>query len=530
MSAIREFEVFKRSLMRGPRSSLSPDNTLRGNIISDVSGHLIHDMTEKSGEIPWDFTSIKTDVWLDFSAKDLITLVSNAISVIQDKSGNNRKYTYSGGYIPYTAGKYATFNGSYSLTHSSYILPAFSPAGFAFWVVRPTQTISVCSDSNTGTCANGMQGKLNGATQPGVGEAVGVNAVNVYHHRPSVICAPANYTFPSARTGFIMVLVVYDAGVPKIYVDGKLVHTGVTVSQSNRDLVIGGGPYGSFIGDVCEYVAGRTIPDASTIEKIFGYAAHKWSKILGVDIKKNLPTSNRYRAKKPVVGSASNIFGVEYIDKYCWLDAQYLPNITLNTGRVALWGDRSGNARSLSQAVFDYMPQYIEDCGDGFPGILSDGVDDRMIFSTSIPANAHVFVVHKRITYKDFGYLMYPYMASSSYGDYFCNGYNTNIGMYLNGEPTTTNTACTWNTTLPKFFTNFAIFSFSMTGAIPTLFTNSSGDTANQCTNSIIREIIVLPEIASDETRKRIEGFLAFKWKMNVLSATHKYKTYRPVL
>lgn len=129
--------------------------------------------------------------------------------------------------------------------------------------VNPTATITLHSQSTSGTTGTGgtngfvifpAQGTANfGTNTAGAGFSVGTNGVCVFEHDASYI--PSLLTWSGTLTGWNHIAIVYENKQPKLYVNGKLVATGLTSTKTNvyaSNSEIGSGAYGNFSGSLDE--------------------------------------------------------------------------------------------------------------------------------------------------------------------------------------------------------------------------------------------------------------------------------------
>ena len=128
-----------------------------------------------------------------------------------------------------------------------------------FWA-RPTATRTSHTEATsgiTGTPGNGQRhavfASYGGSSNAGVGVSVGTNGVSVYEHGAGYM--PALLVYDTPLSGWNHIAVVYIAKQPRLYINGILVHTGLT---SLRTAVypsgqIGGHAYGYYAGDMDEF-------------------------------------------------------------------------------------------------------------------------------------------------------------------------------------------------------------------------------------------------------------------------------------
>ena len=150
-----------------------------------------------------------------------------------------------------------------------------------FWV-RPAAPLQACGESDSGTCAIGQPWVISpehgddnappGALDAGIGVAVGTDGVCVGQHANFLASCLARVDTP--LTNWTHVAVVVENKTPRIYIDGALVHTGLT---SSRDFVFASfsvignidDSFGTFSGEIDEVtVYDRALSDAE-IASIF---------------------------------------------------------------------------------------------------------------------------------------------------------------------------------------------------------------------------------------------------------------------
>lgn len=78
-----------------------------------------------------------------------------------------------------------------------------------------------------------------------------------------------------------------------------------------------------------------------------------------------------------------------------WLDSEDTTTVTLNSGNVAQWDDKSGNGNNASEPVASKQPAYGTMQASGKPALVFDGIDDRMLFTNIECYQKAVFVVYE---------------------------------------------------------------------------------------------------------------------------------------
>ncbi len=124
-------------------------------------------------------------------------------------------------------------------------------------MVKTSVTHEIDAESNSTTTGTAGQkylfGANNHATNAGAGVSVGTNGISVYEHGSGYMPPLAVYE-ASIGTGWNHVVVTYTNRQPRIYLNGDLVHTGLTSARANvyAPTYLGSGPYGLFAGSVDE--------------------------------------------------------------------------------------------------------------------------------------------------------------------------------------------------------------------------------------------------------------------------------------
>lgn len=237
-----------------------------------------------------------------------------------------------------------------------------------------------------------------------------------------------------------------------------------------------------------------------------------------------------------------------------WLDAEDASTITLSSGVVSQWNDKSGNGKHATQPTAAERPTYSATSFFGKAGLTFDGVDDALIVQTSVMQNntAHgVYWIMQRLGSGDTdGYnptisvlnlddndrgalhyikdntqgACYPYYSGPSQQPYDGAGqYANNVGYIHSFQDNATGFGVWKNGTLEN----------TTSGITAPDNTNNGYVLAKQvspfrASNIIISEVIAVAN-ATTSNRERIEGYLAHKWGLTgSLPANHPYKTTPP--
>jgi hypothetical protein len=234
-----------------------------------------------------------------------------------------------------------------------------------------------------------------------------------------------------------------------------------------------------------------------------------------------------------------------------WLDAAEASTITLNSGAVETWNDKSGNIRHFSQSTAASRPTVVSASQNGLNTLSFDGSNDHLNGPTS-PEPHLIATVAKTSTASTFK-TIYGALSSSSgsedaiyfqagnpartatfsrttlaadftatagvmtSGSFFIMvGYhsNTSIVCRLNGTPGSTDTTASALKNLSTSIVGAGYFNDAKADYWP-------GE---------IGEVIIVSNLGVGLSEaQQVEGYLAHKWGLTAgLPADHPYKTVAP--
>jgi len=189
-------------------------------------------------------------------------------------SGSAPTWNRTGGYDGFGAYEFTTDN-RYLQINDTTNMPLHNFT-FGAWV-KPTSTHEIDTETNSLVDTSGISGQAyvfspvhGGDDNMGVGVSVGTNGISVYEHGAAYMPAVAVYE-EEIGTGWSHVVVVYSQRTAKIYLNGTLVHTGLT---SQRDVAlspiqVGSGFYGSFSGTIDDAFVAHMPLSQEQIEQIY---------------------------------------------------------------------------------------------------------------------------------------------------------------------------------------------------------------------------------------------------------------------
>lgn len=238
-----------------------------------------------------------------------------------------------------------------------------------------------------------------------------------------------------------------------------------------------------------------------------------------------------------------------------WLDAADSATVTLVSGAVSQWNDKSGAGKNAVQGTPTKRPTYTSSLLNGKGGLTYDGIDDCMpVASYATKPFISVFIVTKTTNAKPF--FMEQGTDVNSVDGFYILGTNAYAG--ATRRAANLNYALgpvNWlgpNDEIISYVTTStpavsgSIFSFWRSGNTVAL-TQSTGttvaDTTTTATLNIgsrnngaliqmsgnLHEVIFYNAELSTTNRQKVEGYLAHKWGLTAnLPVTHPYKTVAP--
>ncbi|MBC7713021.1 MAG: hypothetical protein H7177_06765, partial [Rhizobacter sp.] len=240
-----------------------------------------------------------------------------------------------------------------------------------------------------------------------------------------------------------------------------------------------------------------------------------------------------------------------------WLDASEPSTITIVTG-VSNWTDKSGNARTVTQATTAKQPAYsASGLAAGYPGLTFNGASSSLMRAAFVYAQgaSSIFTVIKATA--STGKYVFSEARSVTTNNFYCplvtSATNTITGQITNDVATAVLASPTTST--PFFDGTIRIAMAEDTGS--TYFTYSNGTAQSQATTSYVRgtntidlyrlgskliknvesawfagtigEFIVTNGTLTTTQRQKLEGYSAHKWGVSAnLPGAHPYLSAPP--
>ena len=240
----------------------------------------------------------------------------------------------------------------------------------------------------------------------------------------------------------------------------------------------------------------------------------------------------------------------ESITTALWLDADDSSTITLVSGAVSQWNDKSGNGRHATQETANKRPSVVSDSVNGGSVIRLDGVDDEMALP-SITATAGIrlyFVLrqNKGASGRNGGIAAMTSLASATGNDHF-GGVGSPSDWFDAFFSTSRVRVSSTDIPTEVYLGFLAQTGTAIRGKVFGLIDNTENATfngspsrmsvgGNLATNIPLTYSrhdyaeLILVQSPSEENQYKLEGYLAHKWGLTGnLPIDHPYKEHRPI-
>jgi len=249
----------------------------------------------------------------------------------------------------------------------------------------------------------------------------------------------------------------------------------------------------------------------------------------GLQYNQSIPTE--YINKRPIYAYGQS-FDLLALSPVIWLDASDSSTITLVSGAVSEWRDKSGNNRHASQGTSANRP--VMSTLNGKSVLSFDGSNDFLQYNLSIGTQTNFTYVivfkHTNDTYglpsfgrspSNFG--LHNSSGTNGYRFYTNQGYNQVTLNSGNGNQ--------------YFESNKWQIAVGDTNGIPVtsygnylIYIGGDPFDSSRRLNGQIAEVCLFPSVLSQSDRELVEGYLAWKWGLvNNLPSTHPYKLRPPL-
>jgi serine/threonine-protein kinase len=214
-----------------------------------------------------------------------------------------------------------------------------------------------------------------------------------------------------------------------------------------------------------------------------------------------------------------------------WFDANDAATLTTSSNLVSAWADKSGNARTLTQATAGNRPAYTTASQNGRPGVNFSSNKGLSASGLTSFTNAFTIAVVKSPTTTWGGY--HAILDKGATGTRIGGlTESANTGMHWNPAPAAlwqNGTSATVSTSGFTNITNANLLAFRPSTTAMTSLAMGNYDALGIGGAAIQYETIALGTAPSVATRQTIEGYLAWKWgTQGSLPAGHPYLTAPP--
>jgi hypothetical protein len=495
-------------------------------------------------------------LWLDGADRTSMTFSGSTISQWNDKSANGYNATVAsaapGGTSTYTAtATFSTnplgvyFPDKYTAYKTSY--PANPQSETAFIVARTP------SPSET----NNM---VVGGPQGARSMCYGYNPLTscAYLNNELVwLCNTGAGTYTSNTTALVTGLISPNGGgsSPTIAINGGAMSAPTPTTFSNVHTVIGAdtslqgnGNIYYYIGYIMEIIFYNSVLTTSQIKQVESYLAQKWN------ISSTLVSGHPGR----FLPSYTSMFTPKTLAPALWLDAADASTITLSSGSVTAWADKSGTGYTASLFTGD-GGTLTTSTTNGITSVYSSYPRMRIQNFTWNNTFTH-FIVAKASLYIDTGLSdvssggdytnQYYYISTGNWALYSINktlyGSDsryivTTPTYYQNPIPGVADTwvilciGCNLGSTLSHYTLNgvSGVPYLSNTGSVSagsnTGYLTIGGLSYISYGAKNMGEILHYNKSLSVNERQQVEGYLAWKWgTQGSLPSTHPYKKFQP--
>jgi len=229
-----------------------------------------------------------------------------------------------------------------------------------------------------------------------------------------------------------------------------------------------------------------------------------------------------------------------------WYDAADTNTITLSSGAVSQWNDKSGNARNMTQGTPANRPTFVANFTNDLASALFDGTDSLAWTGGSVLSFDGIQVAFVgRQQSGGAGYSGFIKLDSTIGGSDQFNIRENNASPAMQVEFNTGAGNLYGGCSKPSVYNTLFMCSMSYDGAMAPLYVNGGDNTAAISTNGTmdvnritmggyngfvghVGEMIVVRSTASD-IRLMLEGYLAHKWDLQGnLPGNHPYKSSAP--
>ena len=389
-------------------------------------------------------------------------------------------------------------------------------------------------------------------TDFGIGLSVGTNGISSLIHASSIYCQPLIYS--ASLSSWTHIVLVLDNRLPKLYVNGDLARTGLTLSRPVKLQISSGSPIGKgydnddrYHGGVDDFRIYDRVLSVDEINQLYDFPVglHTVGSISVIENSLIGSIIGEFNATDPNGDSLSFTLSPSLPNQFSpvlWLDANDSSSVINSGGSVSEWRDKSGNNYHFTQNVDNSKrPLYSATSLNGMPSVTFDGSNDYLSISSRLGFSANpdisVFAVTRFVALVSNDERIFQ-LGTNTHGlavaggtGSWCWRFNGGHERY-NDVNTSTAALQAW---VRQENTNYAASRFFYNGLEQSRVGGSSDTSsptndqeiaiigksaaAGNFANVKISELIVLND-SSEISRKAMETYLARKWGLNYPHAT----------
>ena len=232
--------------------------------------------------------------------------------------------------------------------------------------------------------------------------------------------------------------------------------------------------------------------------------------------------------------SSNTLWSPSQLNTAVWFDANDSSTITTDSaGNISQWSDKSGNNRHAAQGTDNMRPRYRESGLDGRGTISFDGSDDILNIGGAdfLIRSAYAIInANDGTPFSAFNRVLSSPTDPKIHALYAESG----AANFISSLPQTGAVSNTFYTDGAESIDFTALSDHKMVGAIGNSDSSARGDwklggPANMWNGDIV-ELITLTTALSTSDRQKLEGYLAWKWGVEIrLSTTHPYRYHPPL-
>jgi hypothetical protein len=232
-------------------------------------------------------------------------------------------------------------------------------------------------------------------TDFGIGLSVGTNGISSLIHASSIYCQPLIYS--ASLSSWTHIVLVLENRQPKLYVNGNLARTGLTLSRPVKLQISSGSPIGKgydhddrYHGELDDFRIYDRVLSVDEINELYDFPVglHTVGSINVIENSLIGSIVGEFNATDPNGDTLTYKLMPALPSDFSpvlWLDANDSSTVIRSSGVVSTWEDKSGNNYHFTQnADTSRRPIYSTTSLNGMPSITFDGSNDYLSISSRL--------------------------------------------------------------------------------------------------------------------------------------------------